>query len=172
MFLRTAERKQAFMKMALQGSAGSGKTYSALLLAKGLVSDWSKIAVIDTEMGSSNLYAHLGPFQVLTLEPPHTPERYIEAIQLCLNGAWRLWSLTASRIAGRTSWTTTAAYRAIPLPTGTRSPHGTGLLWTPSYRPKHTLWPLCDQRQSMPSLTRTANRFPRKWDSRPYSATG
>lgn len=85
MFLSTAERKQAFMKMALQGSAGSGKTYSALQLAKGMVNDWLKVAVIDTEMGSSNLYAHMGPFQVLNLEAPHTPERYIEAIRFCVS---------------------------------------------------------------------------------------
>ncbi len=35
-------------KLALQGCAGSGKTYSALLLAYG-IGDWTKIAVIDSE---------------------------------------------------------------------------------------------------------------------------
>ena len=35
MQLRQSERKQAKIKMALQGSAGSGKTFSSLLLAKG-----------------------------------------------------------------------------------------------------------------------------------------
>ena len=84
MELRQAERKRAYMKMALQGSSGSGKTMSALLLAYGLCGDWQKIAVIDTEAGSSNLYAHLGGYQVLALEPQHTPERYVEAIETCL----------------------------------------------------------------------------------------
>ena len=61
MKLRQSERKQAKIKMALQGSAGSGKSMSALLLAKGLTEgDFSKVAVIDTENGSADLYAHLG----------------------------------------------------------------------------------------------------------------
>jgi hypothetical protein len=86
MKLRISERKQAKIKMALQGSAGSGKTMSALLLAKGLTNDnLSKVAIIDTENGSSNLYSHLGSFNVLTLSPPYTPEKYIEAIDMCLN---------------------------------------------------------------------------------------
>ena len=54
------------MKLALQGASGSGKTYSSLLIAYGIVSDWSKIAVIDTENGSADLYAHLGEYNVLT----------------------------------------------------------------------------------------------------------
>ena len=36
MQLRQSERRKAKIKMALQGSAGSGKTYSSLLLAQGL----------------------------------------------------------------------------------------------------------------------------------------
>ena len=61
MQLRPTERKKAKIKMALQGSAGSGKTYSSLLLAKGLTNNnLSKVAVIDTENGSADLYAHLG----------------------------------------------------------------------------------------------------------------
>ena len=48
MELRPSTRREAKMKLALQGSSGSGKTYSSLLIAYGIVSDWSKIAVIDT----------------------------------------------------------------------------------------------------------------------------
>lgn len=83
MQLQQASRKNAKIKMALQGPSGSGKTYSALLLAFGLCNDWSKIAVIDTENHSSELYAHLGKYQVLHIEPPFSPERYIEAIKIC-----------------------------------------------------------------------------------------
>ncbi len=85
MQLRKSERKQAKIKMAIQGPSGSGKTYSSLLLAYGLCNDWSKIAVIDTENHSSDLYAHLGQFNVLSLDAPFTPERYIEAIRICVN---------------------------------------------------------------------------------------
>lgn len=87
MNLRKSERKQAKIKLALQGSAGSGKTYSSLLLAKGLCDgDLSKVAIIDTENGSADLYSHLGEYNVLTLEAPYTPENYIKAIDLCEKG--------------------------------------------------------------------------------------
>lgn len=87
MKLRKSERKEAKIKLALQGISGSGKTYSSLLLAKGLVNgEFSKVAVIDTENGSADLYAHLGEYNVVTLTPPFTPESYIEAIDICLNG--------------------------------------------------------------------------------------
>lgn len=82
MDLRKAQRKQAKIKLALQGPSGSGKTYSALLLASGIC-DYSKIAVIDTENHSADLYAHLGDYNVLQLSKPFTPERYIEAIETC-----------------------------------------------------------------------------------------
>ena len=65
--IRPSTRKQAKIKLALQGCAGSGKTYSALLLAYGMTSDWSKIAVIDSENGSADLYAHLGTYNVVSL---------------------------------------------------------------------------------------------------------
>jgi hypothetical protein len=85
MQLQTAERKRLKMKMALQGPSGSGKTMSSLLLAYGLCNNWQKIAVIDTENRSSELFAQLGNFKVLALTAPFTPERYIEAINHCVS---------------------------------------------------------------------------------------
>ena len=81
--LRVSSKKQAKIKLALQGCAGSGKTYSALLLAYDLCNDWTKIAVIDSENGSADLYAHLGTYNVLNLSENFTPETYIEAIKVC-----------------------------------------------------------------------------------------
>jgi hypothetical protein len=83
MQLQKASRKKASIKMSLQGPSGSGKTYSSLLLAYGLCNDWSKIVVIDSENHSSELYSHLGSYNVLQLSAPYTPEKYIQAIEAC-----------------------------------------------------------------------------------------
>ncbi len=84
MELHTAVRRKAKIKMAITGSSGSGKTYSALLLAHGLSMDWEKVGIIDTENESAHLYAHLGAYKVLSLESPYTPEKYMEAIDVCV----------------------------------------------------------------------------------------
>jgi len=87
MQLRKATRKKAKIRLGLSAVSGGGKTYSAILIAKGLCGDLSKVAVIDTENGSADLYAHLGDFNVLPLTAPFTPERYIEAIRSCEKAA-------------------------------------------------------------------------------------
>jgi len=83
MKLHKAERHQVKLRIGLSGPSGFGKSYSALLLAYGITNDWSKIAVIDTENKSASLYSHLGEFNILSLEEPFSPERYIKAIKLC-----------------------------------------------------------------------------------------
>lgn len=80
-----AERKKAKLRLALTGASGSGKTYGALLIAKGL---GGKIAVIDTERGSASLYSHLVDFDTLELLPPFTPEKYIDAIDLAARAGY------------------------------------------------------------------------------------
>jgi hypothetical protein len=83
-----ASRNKCKIKMAIQGPSGSGKTYSALLIAYGLTKDWSKVAVVDTENGSTNLYADLGNYSVLNLSQPFTPEAYSEAIELAVKSGF------------------------------------------------------------------------------------
>ena len=85
MQLRKATRKQVKLRLNLSAPSGAGKTMSALRMAYGLCQDWTKIAVIDTENGSASLYSHLGEFNTIDLLPPYTPERYIEAINTCVD---------------------------------------------------------------------------------------
>lgn len=54
---------------------------SALKLARGLATAWEKICVIDSENGSADLYSHIGPYNVITLHAPFSPESYIAAIK-------------------------------------------------------------------------------------------
>jgi len=83
MHLQKASRKKAKIKMGLQGPSGSGKTIGSLLTAFGLCGVWDKVAIVDTENHSAELYAHLGTYNVLALNGPYTPEKYIQAIELC-----------------------------------------------------------------------------------------
>lgn len=82
--LRQATRTKAKIRLGLSAVSGGGKTYSAILIAKGLSKgDLSKVAIIDTENGSADLYAHMGNYNVFTLNAPFSPERYIDAIKTC-----------------------------------------------------------------------------------------
>lgn len=83
MQLKKVSRKRAKLRIGIFGASGSGKTMSSLKIAHGLTNDWSKIAIIDTERGSAELYEDLGDYNTLTLDAPFSPERYIEAIDAC-----------------------------------------------------------------------------------------
>lgn len=73
-----ATRESAKLRLALTGPAGSGKTYSALQIAKGLT---GKIAMLDTERGSGALYANICDYDVLRLDPPFEPKKFLEGIK-------------------------------------------------------------------------------------------
>jgi len=81
MEFKPAQRKRAKLRLAIAGPSGSGKTYSSLVVASG-IAPWSKVAVIDSENGSAELYAHLGGYSVLTIEAPYDPQKYINAIHI------------------------------------------------------------------------------------------
>lgn len=81
MYSRTQRHSQR-LRLALCGPSGAGKTWSALLLAKGLMQNsGGRIALLDTERGSASLYSRLCEFDSAALAPPFSPERYIEAIR-------------------------------------------------------------------------------------------
>ena len=77
MLFRKATRSQAKLRLALTGTAGSGKTYSALLIAFGI---GGEIAMIDTENGSGDLYSSLGDYDICNINAPFDPKKYIQAI--------------------------------------------------------------------------------------------
>lgn len=83
MQIQPVKREQAKLRLALQGPSGSGKTWGALQVAFGITGDWSKVVVVDTENHSASLYAHLGPYNSLTLTSPFDPEKFIQAIDTC-----------------------------------------------------------------------------------------
>lgn len=75
---KPAERKKAKLRLAICGPSGSGKTYSSILIASGLS---NKIALIDTENGSGELYADIAKYDVARLSAPYSPARYVEMIK-------------------------------------------------------------------------------------------
>lgn len=75
-----AVRDQVSLLIALAGASGSGKTYSALRLARGF-SPSGKIAFIDTEARRGLHYAGQFEFLHTDMRPPFRPARFIEAIR-------------------------------------------------------------------------------------------
>jgi len=83
MELRIIENRKPNAKVTLQGASGSGKSYTALLLAYGLCGAWQKIAVIETDYKAANHYSYFGAFNTLSINAPYTPEKFTDAIELC-----------------------------------------------------------------------------------------
>lgn len=80
-----ATKKKAKLRLALEGPAGFGKTYTALTLAGHL---GKRTAFVDTEAGSASKYAHLFNFDVIELGPPFHPDRAVEAINAAVEGGY------------------------------------------------------------------------------------
>jgi AAA domain len=95
--IERAKRTQARLRLAVTASSNGGKTWSSILIAKGIVEHMieqgiltgtleGKIGVIDTERKSSTLYEHLAPFDCVHLNPPYSADRYGQALTV-LEGA-------------------------------------------------------------------------------------
>lgn len=90
--IRRAERKRARLRFAVCAASNGGKTWTSIELAFGIVEELlarnelsgtleGKVGLVDTERRSGELYAHLGPYDVIELGPPYTVERYVGAMQ-------------------------------------------------------------------------------------------
>jgi hypothetical protein len=82
MAFKVATRKRAKARIAIDGPAGSGKTFTALKLGLRLAGPNGKVALLDTERGSASKYSGGKPFHFDTDEPKSfSPRDYITAIQ-------------------------------------------------------------------------------------------
>lgn len=99
MEVKKAKREKLKVPIMITGASGSGKTISALFIAKGIVEkmfpdmsdeeQWEKVGVIDTEHKRALLYAgatvsdvFIGEFLHLDFESPFTVSNYIKAFNL------------------------------------------------------------------------------------------
>lgn len=62
--------------VAVTGGTNSGKSYSALRLARGLAGPGAKIAAADTEGGRLLHLRQYFDFDLTMIDPPHRPEKY------------------------------------------------------------------------------------------------
>lgn len=88
-----AIRAARAIKVGVFGASGSGKTFSALSLAQGLLQGDTRsggrkncksngrVAVVDTENGRAALYADRFAFDMLVLHPPFCPSSLANALQ-------------------------------------------------------------------------------------------
>lgn len=77
---RPAKRENVPLLLGLAGGTGSGKTWSAMALAKGIAGN-KRFAVIDTENRRASHYADQFAFDAADLTAPFRPESYVEAIE-------------------------------------------------------------------------------------------
>ena len=89
--IQKAKRENVYVKLALMGASGSGKTYGALKLATGMAEELEKtlgrkikILCGNTERSRGVYYADQFDYDIVNLDKPYTPEKYIEFIEFAV----------------------------------------------------------------------------------------
>lgn len=86
MMFKKATKAASRLRLGLCGTAGSGKSYSALRIAASL-REGGKVAAIDTERGSLSKYADEFDFDVIELEQ-FAPEHFVDCIRAAERGGY------------------------------------------------------------------------------------
>lgn len=88
---KRAKKEQVWLKVLLSGASGSGKSYSALRLAKGIAEKCgSDIAYIGTEGSRDKYYSSSFEYDLLQLEEPFSIDKYIEAIDEAVRAGYKV----------------------------------------------------------------------------------
>lgn len=90
--VKKAKREKIFVKLALMASSGGGKTYSALRIATGMAEEIKKqgkndvkILMANTEQKRGYYYANEFNYDIVDIEAPHNPEKYVELINFAVD---------------------------------------------------------------------------------------
>jgi len=81
--IRPAKRCGAPVIIGISGQSGTGKTLTALYIARGMVDRAEQIGFLDTENQRGSYYSDEldGPFMIADLFAPFSPDRYAHAIK-------------------------------------------------------------------------------------------
>ena len=91
--IKKAVRERVYLKVAVGGPTGSGKTWGAIGIAKGLAPT-GKILVIDTENRSASYYAGTADaagawdFDVVEIEAPFSTQKYLEGLKAAIDNGY------------------------------------------------------------------------------------
>ena len=186
--VRVASRKKVRMRLGLCAPAGGGKTMGALLVAYGLVGDWSRIGLVDTEAGSGELYTGhrvpgstftIGEYLYVRLDPPFTVAKYTEAQQaleeagcecIVLDSISHAWSGAGGLLdqQGRIADRTGNAYTAWRDVTPQHSRFIDGMLQSPA----HIIATMRSKTEYVLELTEKGKQAPRKVGMAPVQREG
>ena len=101
--VKKAKREKIFTKIALMAPSGGGKTYSALRLATGMAEEIkketgkdAKILMINTEQSRGQYYADEFDYDIIDMDAPHNPQRYVEAIEFAVEEGYDILIIDSS----------------------------------------------------------------------------
>lgn len=101
--VKEAKREKIFPKIALMAPSGGGKTYGGLRLATGMAEEIkkttgrdAKILLANTEGKRGYYYADEFKYDIVDIEPPHNPEKYVELIEFAVEQGYDILIIDSS----------------------------------------------------------------------------
>jgi len=101
--IKEAKREKIYCKIALMAPSGGGKTYSALRLATGMAREIeqetgkkAKILLGNTEQKRGYYYANEFKYDIVDIEAPHNPEKYVDFINFAVEKGYDILIIDSS----------------------------------------------------------------------------
>ena len=101
--VKKATREKIYVKVALMAPSGGGKTYSSLRLATGMAKEIeketkkkAKILLANTEQKRGYYYANEFDYDIVDIDAPHEPEKYVDLINFAVSEGYDILILDSS----------------------------------------------------------------------------
>lgn len=101
--VKKAKRENIYTKVALMAPSGGGKTYGSFRLATGMAEEIKKetgkdpkILMANTEGKRGYYYANEFDYDIVDIEPPHNPEKYVELIEFAVKEGYDILIIDSS----------------------------------------------------------------------------
>ena len=101
--VRKAKREKIYTKIALLAPSGGGKTYGSLRLATGMAEEIknetgkeARILMGNTEAKRGLYYSNEFDYDIVDIEAPHNPEKYVELIDFAVDNGYDILIIDSS----------------------------------------------------------------------------